>query len=80
MEMIDKYFCWLEGQSEGDAKVVKTDSAKEAARLAVDSWRHEGSLAALQPTFKVLVKDTDGKIHQVLMKMDQYIDDEGPRV
>ncbi len=80
MEMLNHYFCWPEGQTEGDAKAIKTDSVKEAARRAVDSWRHEGLLGALQPTLLVYVRDPEGKIHHVQMKMDQYLDDEGPRV
>ncbi len=80
MEMLNHYFCWPEGQTEGDAKVIKTDSVKEAARMAVDSWRHEGLLGALQPTLLVYVRDAEGKLHHVQMKMDQYLDDEGPRV
>ncbi len=80
MEMWSEYFCWQEGQSEAEAKVIKTDSVKEAARLAVNSWRHEGLLGALQPSLLVYVRDTDGKVHHVQMNMDRYLDDEGPCV
>ena len=80
MEMLEEYFCWLEGQSEGDAKVVKTDSVKEAAKMALDSWRHEGAIITRKPFFLVYVRDDEGQVHQVTVNQDLYLDDEGPRV
>jgi hypothetical protein len=80
MEMLEEYFCWLEGQREGDAKIVKSDSVREAAKLAMDSWRHEGSLFTRKPSLLVYVKDDEGQIHHVTVNQDLYLDDEGPRV
>lgn len=79
MEMVDEYFCWLEGQSEGDAKVVKSDSVKEAARLAVDSWRHEGTLDTRLPSLLVKVRDADGHIHQIRVSQNLFMDEAGPQ-
>jgi len=42
--LLEDYTCWPEGFSEDSGKVVKADSPKEAAKLAMDSWRHEGSM------------------------------------
>jgi hypothetical protein len=80
MEVVQEYFCGLEGQTEGDAKVIKTDSVREAAKTALDSWRHEGAIITRQPNFTVFVRDDEGKIHHVVVNQDFYVDDEGPRV
>lgn len=80
MEMIGDYFCWLEGQTEGDAKVVRSDSIKEAAKMAVDSLRHEGSIDSMQPSFTVFVRDAEGIVHIVNVRQDLYLDQSGPRV
>jgi hypothetical protein len=61
--MLEKiYFCWHEGQTEGDAKEVKAISMEEAAKMAVDIWRHE-RLKELGPN-KVTVYVKDEEKHQ----------------
>ena len=36
-----EYLCWHAGQIEADAKDIKAESMVEAAKMAVDIWRHE---------------------------------------
>jgi hypothetical protein len=54
-----EYFCWHAGQTEEKAKEIKAESMEEAAKMAVDVWRHE-NLKELGPNkVTVFVKDRD---------------------
>jgi len=62
----ENYTCWYEGQSEEDGRNVIASSLQEAARKAVDIWRHENirELTGDAP-FIVYLKDEDGYVHKV---------------
>ena len=53
------YLCWHAGQSEADAKEVKATSMEEAAKMAVDIWRHESLKELGSDKVTVHVKDID---------------------
>jgi len=78
--LLEDYSCWPEGLSEDSAKVVKADSPKEAAKLAMDSWRHEGSMDHSLPTVTVNVKDTNNEIFKVFVNQERFLDSSGPDV
>jgi hypothetical protein len=78
--IMEDYYCWPEGLSEGDAKVVKADSPKEAAKLAMDSWRHEGSMDHSLPRVTVNVKDSNNEIVKVFVSQERFLDSSGPNV
>ncbi len=53
------YHCWLEGQTEDDAKEVKAISMEEAAKMAVDILRHEKLKELGGSKITVYVKDEE---------------------
>ena len=57
--MEQEYLCWHAGQREADAKEIKADSHEEAAKLAVDIWRHEKLKDIGLNKVTVFVKDND---------------------
>jgi hypothetical protein len=61
------YICWFEGQDEGAGKEIKAYSIQEAARTAVDIWRHENVEELGNDKLTVFVKDEDLKVHQVVV-------------
>ncbi len=58
--MLEKmYYCWHAGQTEGDAKEIKAESMEEAAKMAVDVWRHENFQELGHNKVTVFVKDEE---------------------
>jgi len=57
--MEQEYFCWHAGQTEKDAKDIKAESMEEAAKMAVDIWRHENLKELGLDKVTVFVKDPD---------------------
>jgi hypothetical protein len=73
MEMVHEFFCWLIDQDEGDAKLVKSSSAREAARKAVDSWKHEGTISMQTSRLTVQVRDPEGEVHQIAIDQGEFL-------
>lgn len=66
----ENYTCWYEGQKEEDGKQLKAPNVQEAARKAVDIWRHDHikELSKDDMPFIVYLKDEEGDIHRVSIK------------
>lgn len=64
IEEID-FTCWWEGQSEADGKDIKATNREEAARMAVDIWRHENLNELEGDSITVFLKDPDGHVSKV---------------
>lgn len=79
MEMMETYFCWLTGQEESDGLVITSGSVCEAAQAAVEKWRMIGLANNIHlPLLTVQVRDSVGKVHEVLVNQEHYIDYSGP--
>lgn len=57
--MEQEFLCWRVGQREADAKEIKAESMEEAAKMAVDIWRHEKVKELGLDKVTVFVKDTE---------------------
>lgn len=64
------YLCWHEGQTEADAKEVKAISMEEAARTAVDIFRHESLKELGNKKVTVYVKDIDENEEKFIISKD----------
>lgn len=62
-----EFLCWHEGQTEEDAKEIKSTSIRGAAKKAVDVWRHELTEDLDYSHLKVFVEDQNRKIHEVII-------------
>lgn len=67
VEEID-FTCWWEGQSEEDGKDIKALSKEEAARMAVDIWRHEKLKELGQGPLTVFIKDPEGQVSKIQVR------------
>jgi hypothetical protein len=69
MEMLREYTCWAADLNETDAKIIKAANPRDAARLAVDSWRTEGMLDLHYPEVIVYVRDLEtDEIQEISIK------------
>jgi hypothetical protein len=66
IEEID-FTCWWEGQNEGDGKDIKATNREEAARMAVDIWRHENLKELKGKSITVFLKDPEGIVSKVVV-------------
>ena len=64
VEEID-FTCWWEGQTEEDGKDIKALSKEEAARMAVDIWRHEKLKEIGKGPLTVYIKDPQGHVSKI---------------
>lgn len=60
--MEQMYFCWHEGQTEGDAREIKAASPREAAEMAVDVYQSETFHQLGQDMVTVYVKDLEDNV------------------
>ena len=65
--MEEGYICWHKGQQETDGKELKAPSIEEAARIAVDIWRHEKVQELGGNKVTVFVKDKDEHVHEIIV-------------
>lgn len=61
------FICWYEGQDEDDGKEIKADNPDDAARTAVDIWRHENVEELGSGKLVVYVKDEDFKVQKIVV-------------
>ncbi len=71
------FICWHENQVEGDGKELKASSIRNAAKKAVDIWRHENMAEIHHKKVTVYVKDESRKVHQVVI-IDEGATPESP--
>lgn len=62
-----EFLCWHEGQTEDDAKEIKSTSIRSAAKKAVDIWRHESGQELGSAKVTVHVKDESRRVHEVII-------------
>ncbi|MGE3608052.1 MAG: hypothetical protein AB7I27_00590 [Bacteriovoracaceae bacterium] len=67
MQIEREYTCWHLGQSEADGKDVKAPTVREAAKMAVDIWRHESLKDLEGRKVTVFVRDVNDDVHQVIV-------------
>lgn len=66
--MIEKDFiCWYEGQKEIDGIAIKASNVSEAARMAVDIWRHANAEELEGRSLKVFVREQNNKVSEVVV-------------
>lgn len=75
---IERFFCWPDGYNQEGSKMIKADSVKEAAKMAVEAWKHEDFIDIRLPELLVNVKDSNEKIHRVYVNQETYLDSSGP--
>lgn len=63
----ENFICWLKGETEGDGKEIKAHDYNEAARTAVDIWRHANVEELGGDKITVYVKDEDLNVHEVVV-------------
>jgi hypothetical protein len=71
----ESFICWPYGAKEADGIQVKEPSALEAAKVAVDTFRHEGRYLGQQDKVIVMVKDRQGKVHEIEVNQGPFLND-----
>lgn len=72
------YICWHEGQDEGDGKEIKASSLRQAAKKAVDIWRHETGHEITGQKVTVHLKDEALRIHEIVVSSNPETDQRAP--
>lgn len=72
------YICWHKGQTEGDGKEIKASSLRQAAKKAVDIWRHENVKEIAGQKVTVYLKDEGLHVHEVVVSGDPDHDQRAP--
>lgn len=72
------YICWHVGQDEGDGKEIKASSLRQAAKKAVDIWRHENAQEIEGHRVTVFLKDEGLRVHEVVITPDPEHNPDAP--
>lgn len=76
---MDEFFCWPYGDTEESAKIIKAENANEAAKAALDVWRHEGRIELRMNEIIVNVKDPEGWLHKITINQENFRDSAQPQ-